>query len=326
MKIPQFLVLENPGRYSGLDEVTAEQFEVVERKTLPLLEKIIGAFESTNKAKTKFSNERRPKSEQTNEFNYGKVKVTVTTKPTTLRTDYKTVVEETEKFLGFVAADYAQGRLRRGVLTIDGVCYISLGDMIGKIEELKESVLEGKEGIAQSVKCDAPLQLTGEGLDKVVFRLGKDYSEPSEENAADYARALALRKDITENFYNQFIKALKQGTGWDNEHLPTASVQEFVRAGAYLFPVQVTPKDTPKYGKIIEALVKPFNKKVSKTTGELIKLQEGIVDPALERYAPRTRDGQLYIRLDTIQQRLAKIKAELTETSCSYKIERSIRI
>jgi hypothetical protein len=327
MQKPQFLVLENPGTFESLDEATAEKFEAVERKTLPLLEKIINGFESANKERVGYTNNYRPKEKEVvDEYRYGDIKVFVKTKLTTLRTDYKTVVEEVEKFLKFVAIDYLEARARKGVLTIDGEAYVGLSDVIDKVQELKDTALEGKEGINQSVRCEAPENVLGEGLDKVVFKLGKDYSELTQENAVDYARASILSQAIIEQFYSPFTKTLKQRTGYDNENPPSASVQEFVRAGNYLFPVQVTPKETPKYGKVIEALIQPFNKRVTKNTGELIKLKEGFTDETLARYAPKTREGQLFIRLETLQERMSEIKADCTETSCAYKIERSIRI
>jgi hypothetical protein len=326
MDKPQFLVLENPGAYQAFDEATAEQFERVDRKTLPMLEKIISAFEDMNKQKTGFSSTNRPDEAVTRKYKYGDITVFVETKPTTLKTDYKTVVEEFQGFLKFIANDYIEGRLRKGVLTIEGEAYAALEDVLAKMQELKDTALEGKEGISQSVRAEAPEHVLGEGIEKVVFKLGKDYSEPAPENAADYARAVALKKTIMSEFYSEFRRQLEERTGYSDDNRPSQTMQEFVRAGNYLFPVQVTPKDNVKYGRVIEALIKPFNKKITSSTGELIKLREGETDNTLIRYSPKTRDGALYVRLETLIERVDEIRASFTTPSCSYKIERSIHL
>jgi hypothetical protein len=326
MQIPTFLVLENPGEFQTLDDIAAEKFEIADRNTLPLLDKIISPFEAMLKEKKGYSNTNRPEKETTDEYRFGKINIFMTTMPTTLRTDYKTVVEEAENFFNFIGQDYLKGRLRKGVLTLDGEAYINLEEVIDKIQDLKNTALEGKEGIRQSFRYEAPDSLANEGLNGVVFTLAKDYSQATEENAANYVRARKLEHAISTKFYNPFIEELYQRTGYDCKHLPEKTVQEFVRVGNYLFPIQVIPKENPKYGKIINALIRPFEKKISKSTGELIKLKEGQTDIILARYAPKIRDGQLFIRLITLQERMTEIKAHNTETICNYKKERSIKI
>jgi hypothetical protein len=326
MKKPELLVLENPGEFDSLDDRTAELFEEVDRKTLPLLDKIIKPFEEMNKERTGLHNNDRPQGVKTNQYAYGDVVVSVKTTPTTLKTNYKIVVEEVENFLEFIKNDYAEGRLRKGVLTIDGRAYISLSEVVSQIEGLKAQALEGKDGVRQEVSFVAPERLAAEGIEKVVYRLGKDYAKPTAENAADFARATSLKTAINEGFYKRFIEALNQSTGYSDENLPETTVQEFVRAGNYLFPIQIIPKDSPKYGKIIDVFIKPYKKNITKSTGELIRLQEGTLDEELARYAPRMRDGEQYILLDTLIGRFDEARAEYTSRECTYKRDRSFRI
>lgn len=326
MQKPEFLVLENPGEFKSLDAITADKFEEVERKTLSLLEKITQPFADMNKERTGHTNINRPKKEVIDEYAYGDTTVSVKTTPTTLKTNYKAVVEETENFLNFVTKDYQEGRIRKGVLTIENQVYVGLDDVVNKIQELKAKALEGKEGITQEVKPEAPDNIVQEGLEKVIYKLGKNYSAQTKENAADFARAKALKKAITDNFYNKFIDQIKERTGYSDDNLPSETVQEFVRAGKYLFPIQVIPKETTRYAKIIDAFIKPYNKKISASTGELIKLKEGVMDKNLARYTPRTRQGKMFILSETLKQRLSEVRAEYTKLGCSYKIERSIRI
>lgn len=323
---PEFLILENPKEFKSLDAITADKFEEVDRKILPLLEKIIHPFADINKKRTGYTNTNRPKEEAIDEYKYGVVNISIKTVPTTLKTNYKAVVKETENFLNFVIKDYQEGRIRKGILTMDNQIYIGLDDVINKIQELKAKALEGKEGITQEVKPEAPVNIIKEGLEKVIYKLGKDYSAQTKENAADFARAKALKKAITDNFYSKFIDQLKERTGYSNDNLPSETVQEFVRVGRYLFPIQVIPKETTKYAKVVDTFIKPYNKKITANTGELIKLKEGIMDKELARYTPRMRQGKMFVLSETLKQRLSEVKTEYTKPGCSYKIERSIRI
>jgi len=326
MNTPTNLILENPGKFEQLDDQAAETFERVERNILPLLEKIISPFEIMNKERTGHSNLNRPNEEVLAQYDYGSMKVFVKTTPTTLKTNYKAVVDKTESFLKFVANDYLEGKNRKGLLTINQEAYIALNDIIDKIQEQKDVALEGKEGISQKVWSEAPAEVVREGLEKVVFKIGKDYSQPTPENAADYVRAATLKGEVMTEFYNKFLGELKARTGFSKDNLPSATVDDFVRVGNYLFPVQVVPKETVKYAKVIDALIKPFNKRITPSTGELIRLSKGLSDATLERYAPKARDGEVYVRLETIMERIREIKSDLTEPSCSYKIERSIKL
>jgi len=326
MQAPQFLILENPGEFKSLDSITGDKFEEVERKILPLLEKIIQPFANMNKEKTGYTNTNRPKREVIDEYAYGNITVSVKTTPTTLKTNYKTVVEETENFLNFIKKDYNEGRIRKGILTINKQPYIGLDDVIKKIKELRETALEGKEGIRQKVSVRAPPNIIREGLEKVIYKLGKDYSAGTEENAADFVRAMTLQEAINENFYKKFIKKIEERTGYDDTNPPSKTVQEFIRVGSYLFPVQVIPRESISYAPIINTLIQPYKKRITSKTGELIRLREGLADDVLARYAPKIRENKMFILLETLQERLAEIKTDHTKTKCIYRRDRSIRI
>lgn len=326
MQKPELLVLENPGEFESIDALAADTFEELERKTLPLLDKIIKPFIDMNKQRTGYTNSCRPDTEAIESYAYGNVKISVKTIPTTLKTNYKSVVGETEDFLKFITRDYETGRIRRGVLTMNNQAYLSLNDAINKIKQLKESALEGKKGVNQEVRVKVPKSIEKEGLEKVIFKLGKDYSAPTDENAADFARATILKRSIQEEFYKPFIEKLKEMTGYNTKNLPEETVQEYIRAGDYLFPIQIIPKESIKYAKIIDSLIKPYNKKITRTTGELIKLQEGLMDKELARYDPRKREGETFVRLKTLRERMEELRTEYTSKGCTYKIERSIRI
>ena len=163
MKEPEFLVLKNPGKFEKFNAKSSIQYEKVERKILPLLDKIIAAFENTNKEKTGYKKGIRPKQEVTDKYSYGDINIFIKTKHTTLKTNYKAVFEETENFLEFIQKDYLAQRQRKGVLTIENQIYVSLDDVISKIQELKTKALEGKQGISQEVKFEASEEIIQEG-------------------------------------------------------------------------------------------------------------------------------------------------------------------
>ncbi len=70
MQNQQLLTLKNPGVFESLDATAADQFEEAERKTLPLLEKIIQPFTETNKERTGYTNKKRPEEETRGEHRF----------------------------------------------------------------------------------------------------------------------------------------------------------------------------------------------------------------------------------------------------------------
>ncbi len=329
MENPQFLTLEKPGVYKKDDEETAEKYEKVERETFPLLEKIIREFETINKNKTKYTDSNRPNETVRDTYVYGSVKINIETVPQQKRVAAEKVIDHIEFWLEILEGDYAHEIKRKGVVTIDKKQYLSLNWTIAMINKMMEKHKEGKEGIKQTINFEAPDYIKTEDLEKVIYHTEKDYSKETEENALDYIRASLLKNKIKEDFYDVFReKALKKKLGYDKEkNMPFQTVTEYVRIGNHVFPIQVVPSTSASYVSALNTLIKETpSGKITKTTGELIRLREGRGDGLEKIYDMKKEKGSLYISLEALKTRIQQLREENIKPKLTYNIAHAIRL
>jgi hypothetical protein len=301
-----------------------------ERTTLPLLEKIMGAFEDEMKEKTGYTDYKRPTEPLINEYSYGSVTISVKTVPLKKRPAWKKVLEQTEFWLKFIRKDYSDEIKRKGVITIDSKPYLSLDMTIAQIQDSVRENQEGKEGINQEVNFNVPPHTIPEGLERITYEEDQDYAATTEENALNYARAVIFDKNLRESFYKPFREMLKKRTGYDRDNMPLKTTVTYVRLGNFLFPVQVIPGSLMEYEPIMSSLIKETpSGKITKTTGELIRLREGrgeSIDELKTRYDLKKDNSLLYISLDALENRMADLKIENTKSKLTYNISPAIRL
>jgi hypothetical protein len=180
------------------------------------------------------------------------------------------------------------------------------------------------------VSFNIPPHIILEGLERITYEEDQDYAATTEENALNYARAAVFDKDLRESFYKPFREMLKKRAGYDNDNMPLKTTVTYVRLGNFLFPVQVIPGSLMEYEPIMSSLIKETpSGKITKTTGELIRLREGrgeSIDELKTRYDLRKDNNLLYISLDALKNRIANLKIENTKSKLTYNINPAIRL
>jgi hypothetical protein len=324
MNLVELITIENPGLFSGLNEDNARKYNKVELTTKPVLKNYVKTpFENALKEETVYGDHNIPSEEVTRTKKLGDMHFTITVKPTTKRPEYKEVVMQLTEFLDFLSEQYAKGISRQSIRTIDDVPYIGLNDVLDKLTGMKEDALEGKQGVSFRIAYVElqPLSLPT----KFAYRPGQNYGELTPNNAIDYVVADYFHA-AADLFGKQFEQSIKDLSQYNKLNIPSSVQSELRQIGDFIYPLDSKPTSAMSYGKIINALAKPFDKKITKTTGDLIKIRElaasGELDTDLKAtYNPKMRDGEIYISLVGLQDRIDGLIAENTE----HTIEQSVK-
>lgn len=290
--------------------------------------RIIERFKPTIFSRTGYSDENRPAGEVEDvvRVQYSDLEFLVKTKSTTKKPGYKQVNVEFGDYLRFLLERYQQGVQQKGVLTVNDEPYVLVDNLIGKLERDLENILEGKEGISQSLTC--PPQPS---VDRLTIELARDYSKFIVENAMAFIAASQLLEHGSENY--KVFKDLLEDSSLEvlggKPATPVVVTYPFEHA---VFRHHLDPRITVKYAEIINtALLKDPTERITRRSriGDL-KLARLVKDEVLAQtlrekdlldpefildYHPIIRDGQVYVRLEGVISRLEAYNGDLTSYS-----------
>ena len=109
--------------------------------------------------------------------------------------------------------------------------------------------------------------------------------------------------------------------------MPFQTVTEYVRIGNHVFPIQVVPSTSASYVSALNTLIKETpSGKITKTTGELIRLREGRGDGLEKIYDMKKEKGSLYISLEALKTRIQQLREENIKPKLTYNIAHAIRL
>jgi len=300
--------MEKPEAFTGLNKESAEcYFKALQGGMAFLQNEVIKPFEAALKESTGFDNDNRPDAETETQKDLDGIMFTVTSKPTNKRPSYSEVFENLQRDLTVIEAEYAKGDKKKGVLTIEDQAYISVDFLLEKIDglqgEVKAAIVE------QTIEVDGEVDLPA----KVAVPI-RDYGSLEAGTGRMYVMAKNLVKEISDETVKPFEAALKEASGYSKENMPEGTERTYQQIDDCLFKVMSVPKSTISYGQIINGLVKGKSAKgnVTKTTGDLIKIQEDVDSPA---YEVRTRDGQKYVSMESLKNRVNELTSENTKPS-----------
>ncbi len=311
----EIITVKKPQKFEKLDSAAAENYFRLREGGISFLEnEVIKPFDVALKEKTGFSDENIPKEATTKKLNLDGIVFSITSEPTTKRPSYGDLHEKLTTYLGIIEQEYNQGTRKEGVITIDLLPYISVENILSKILEWKDEVLD--RGVKQTIKFKLPEEMENENLKSLAVGL-VDYSVINPANARTYVRAKMMKLDAAE-IISDFEGKLKDQTGFSKENLPEQTENSWVQAGDYLFKIQSVPYPSISYGKIINELVKSSEN--PKLAGDLCLMLDG-KEALLENiYEIRTRDDSKYISLRSMQGRISKLTEKNTENTLGQKI------
>lgn len=327
MKLVNLITLENPGKFSALDQESADKYNTIELTTKPIIRTHIKSeFEQALLDDTGYSDENIPAEEIKIVKTLGDIVFTTVVKPTTKRPGYKEVFTELVKFLEFTQAAYYKGDTPKGVLTIKEEPYIILDTVIEQLSSNKDIAIAGKAGFSTSISYTSQKEI--EAPNTLGFSTTNNYKLLTGNNAMDYVLADKLNK-IADEFSSEFEAAIEDLSQWNQDNIPKETQKEFRQIGNFVYILVSKPTKSVGYGAIISNLIKPFKQRITKSTGELIRIKEQFESNELdsvtiENYQPKIRDGNIYVSLNRLANRIHSLKAVNTEDTIEQKIRTPI--
>ncbi len=306
-----------------------------------LIEKyVIGAFEQTIKSKNGYSDEARPPSPVTRAVGFGDIEFLVTTSPTTKRPSYEKVVSAFEAHLSALAELYEVNRLGQGYRTLknrstdESEQYVLLRLVADYLINQLSQNLEGKEGVKHDIALERPENLKTELPDTLLIVNRRDYSTPVQLNANTYvlARNLTVHNDSVAKAFKDAVLDDTLAILGGKPKFPTALVYPFDRA---VFIHQVEPRENISYAAIFGGFIKEAPERLSTKSrvgdfGLLKLISEGAQDTLIDKrlvndgflkeYDMQVRDGEPFVRLAGLRNRLGHHKIQNTTTSTEQNI------
>ncbi len=330
-----------------LDELTENNFlryiEWMDSK-VTLTKKINDKVEEGFKAQTGYTDNNRPKDKTENPITLGEMEFTVITELTTKRPSYSEIILEFGKYLNFINDQYNNKIPRKGVRTINEEPYVGCSELIDKLETDVKTILEGRDGIKQTVEITKTTSI--ETPETISYVFGRDYSTITEYNSELY---IQLNNFIEEGdkrvapFKGLLLQESAKTIGETVENIKKSNEIYSISYPfeQFVFYHQLEPKLNPDYKGMILAFIKGAPDKLTKRSqiGDLVKSKmiaesnlgdalkkKGLIDDSfMKDYNPSIRDGETFIRLEGAISRLKNYKKTKNhppklEQNLSYKL------
>ncbi|MBI4020570.1 MAG: hypothetical protein HY367_04515 [Candidatus Aenigmarchaeota archaeon] len=298
-------LVELPERYAALDDRGVSNYYWAGHGRYFLGKAVINPFEEALKEETGYSDSKIPRGKKEDIIPVGDIEFHVTTTPTKKRPPLEAVYNHLDSFLDRVSADYAEGRAREGVRTLDSEPYISAMQVLNEIAGKRDEVIS--EGVRQSIEKALPAYLRDEELKSVLVSVGSNYGRLTPDSAKTYVRS-ERAVELYSGIIGDFECNLRGLTGYAKGNTPEDTEEMWEQVGSHLFLMQTIPYDSTSYGKIVDALAKEGKKE----SGDLVRISRNQWD-GLDAYRPKTREGEAFISLEGLKGRLGELKGKHTE-------------
>jgi hypothetical protein len=288
-------------------------------------EYILSPFKKGVCARTGYSDSNRPGEKVVTPVSItDEIVFEVTTTSTTKNPAYSEVTANFGNYLAFLAGQYAEKIPRKGILTVNDEPFVSVDDLTAKLDELRENSLEGKEGVSQGIKLVKPEVLVEKAPEVCTIVFGRDYSALTEYNARLYVavdlavkQGNAAAKDFKKRVLNDSLQTVGVSADALSEVVTLAYPYEH-----WTFLHQMEPRNPTEHSKVVEALTKEWPQAIRSNSniGDLtmvarmvddktrgILQSKGLADDKfMAEYRPTKRDGEMYVRLQGVSDRLKK--------------------
>ncbi len=254
----------------------------------------------------------------------------VLTKLTTKKPAYSQVNDEFGNYLSFLLEQYKKRIVRKDVITIDDEPYVSISDLLGKLNSDLKTLLEGREGVSQSLELVKPTELLAKIPQTVSIVFGRNYSALTDYNGRIYVEALNLSGEGDERakLFKAFLleDSLKTVGVQSKKDLKEVVTLSYPFESAD-FIHQLEPRNVPRYGDILDAFTDPAPERIATNSriGDFTKIvmmmnddglattlrNKGLVsDEFAADYKPVRRVENAYVRLEGVLERLKRYRAD----------------
>lgn len=267
------------------------------------------------------------------------VEFEISTGLTTKRPAYSEINEEFGIFLKTLSEQYEKGILGKGYRTINNKPYVLIDMLEKKLENDIKNILEGKEGIKQTLTRISPENPKVPAKTSIAF--DRDYSKLTESNARLHIGAYLLKQEgdrrtigYKDEKTGEDIRRFKKLLLEDSFQLIGGKPKE---EGVYSVPYpfeniifvnQLEVRKNRKHKDIVYSFIKPApEKRIQKRSkiGDFVKInmikrenaenllreKEQIDDQFMNDYKPTIRKGKIYVSLDGIRRRLTQYNFKL---------------
>ena len=316
MKANSLTIIKKRDIITGLYKESAQSYFKVKHMDNPKLEDLVlGPFEKALKEKTEYDDNSPPAKETVSNFKFDSATFTIVSSPSTKRPSYKDICTNLNKFIE-VLVKYKENAKVPGIITIENEYHLQLQAIMDKIKEWKDNVTSG--GVSQSIsyECDEKIK----GCSSIPIDILHSYVKVDEENSLVYIKSDIVYNWNKENIITPFEKKLKERIEYTKENAPAETKYDIIPIEEYFFQLITVPTTEVKYGEILNGLIYDTpGGKVTKKTGVLTKILRGAEDGELSKIK-KVRDGQIYISIDWLSQKIKDLTAEATDKNIRQSI------
>ena len=315
--------IEVPDPFSGLDEKSANSyFQAINRSKL-LKDFVIAPFQEALKANTGYNKDNLPQKTEIDVVELGDYIFNVTSEKKAKRPQLKTLYNNLTDHIEFLQEQHNEGPFDslfeedpfgKQRITISGIPYVAVNSILHKIQGLRDTLF--LEELKQTIKHEGTINQDY----KLVVPLNQEMLL-NESSANLYGHSCRLIKEMGTDVIKPFEDMLKEQTGYNKDNIPDEMKKSLVQAGPHLFELTVIPEHTVKYAGIFNALTKE-TKKLTKSTGELIRLREGfnLEEKLSELYKPTlSKLDEVKISIPGLATRLGELKEEHTNPTLNIR-------
>jgi hypothetical protein len=292
-----------------LTEENAQLFYTAEKFSQPVYDLFMSRFEEAVKKEAGLDKESL---EEKTERKVKRGDITFTVKATPSKsTSYQNICSRLETYLADLIHAKEQGIQREGVRTFDGKTYLAIDELTAKVNTLIDTYTNP----TISAKIDYT-KLKDKSLENMLNAVGKTVDIDTEDIKFTEANAKLYRivdiqdKRLKDNVVKPFQDALKKATGLSKENPPESTITDFFEVGKYAFSITTAPKETVKYGGIVNGI-----------SALLEEAAEAAEDTRSEMEGVKIKDNKGYIELNLVFGTYQTLVKENTGSTVEQKIQ-----
>lgn len=301
-------------RMDEIDEEAVGIYLNAKLRVLPILDKeVVSPIEEAIKGRIKYSDENIPSQTIQDEVKVGERVFVVKTIPTEKSPTYQQVFDRINEYLCILDREHRKGIKRAGVLTIEDRGFVDVGMILDTFLQYKRAIV--KEGVRQEIKPNK--------LERTVERIAIpiiDFSRLPPRSGDIYLEGMRFYLDEKSNAITNFEDILKLKVGVDKDNIPDEPVHYWEEGNSYLMHVLISPKESTKYGEVVNALIS--DKKTKEIDyGDLYKIVNDIGGLG-GNINVKARGERFYVPLRYLRDRMKY----LTKKNSSKTVQTDIRI
>ncbi len=298
--------IELPEPPLSVDEQGLRTYKIAEQQR-SFVRGVINNVDNALKSLTGYSRENLPEDFVKHPFEFGDISGSVNVKPTS-STSYRPIHD--------ALVNYIDNKLEQGTKSV------SVQDLVDSYNSWKESftncTLEQKIEFVLPEVVDVP-----DTPKKAIFFADvSEYANLNRQAIVDRFTAAIFDDYLKKQIITPFDKMVKnkalEELGLDEDNLEETA-KTMIREGDRAFKVQVIPRPSTSWGKIMSALFYvPASGNVLKMgdiAGLSFMCEEDNLDDVVQRYNATKRPKGLYIYLENLKERLGELTEEHTKIS-----------